>query len=104
MATGEHENGDQADGGPGAATLDDGQDVRPRLGSGACDSEHADDGDEPEDVVDRANNGWLRSSGQVTSNPAADLLGSLWAVQKILAAAGQDSGVIDVVTYPLVKS
>jgi len=74
VTTGEHEDTDQADGGPRISVLDDGEDIRPGLDKRASNTKSRDNTNSPSDVVDRALYSGVRSAWQMAGNPGLDLL------------------------------
>lgn len=71
VAAGEEEDGDQADGGPEVAALEDGEDVGSSNGESGDGSEDGYSGGDDLDVVDRAGEGRSRAC-DMASEPGVD--------------------------------
>lgn len=80
VATGEEQNGNETDGGPQVAVLNDGKDVR--RGSDEDGAETKDDGDarNPSHPVDRALHRRVGSVSKVSRQPGMDLFSRLRSV------------------------
>lgn len=85
MCGGEEEDGDQGNGGPDVAALDDGQDIRPGnvSTSDATRGEH--EGRDPLHPVDGALDGRVRTAWHVAGEPLADGFSWLGSIYGMLA-------------------
>lgn len=79
VAAREEEDGDQADGGPDIAVLDDGKNVGPGDKGDSDGSEGHSRASNPPHPVDRALNRRVRTIRDVSRDPSMNLLGSLGA-------------------------
>lgn len=100
VAAGEEEDGDQADGGPEVAALEDGEDIRSSDGEGGDGAEDGYGGGDDLDVVDRAGEGRSRAC-DMAGEPGVDGLSS--NDTKVLLARGWYRGRVQE-SYPVVKS
>ena len=73
VTAGEHEDTDQADGGPRVSVLDDREDVRPGFGKCASNTEGRYNTNSPGDIVDRTLYSGVGSTWQMAGNPGLDL-------------------------------
>ena len=80
VSAGEKEDGDEADGSPDVAALDDGQDIGPGDKAGCQAARQYHRGDDPLHPVDRPLDGGMGTVGQMAGDPCMDLFGALGTI------------------------
>ena len=104
VPAGEEQDGDQADGGPDVAVLDDGEKERPSDEASSGDAGDKSQSADPPQPVDRALDRRVRSVGHMAREPVMELLGSLVAIVHTHHQHGRHFRDLVGVPYPPVKS